>query len=892
MKWRRHRRIHEGDVESEVRDELAFHLEMRTEALRAGGLDEEAARREAGRRLGDLSHVQAQCEAEAVRRCRNRRLGEVVTSIVRDSAHAVRGLVRQPAFFMGACATLALGIGATTAVYSMVDAVLLAPLPYDDPGGLVVIRTVDGDLEELPLAREAKERIRAAGGAFASIAHYGHGSWILSGVDGEPEEIEVLRVEHTLFDVLGARPALGRTFGEEHRADGGAGDAVLLSWSLWQRRFGGDPSVVGRTIELRERPHEIIGVMPAGFEFPVGSNVQVWVPLIHAPIDDRLRHTPVWDAVARLGPNADVAQATSQASTIIAQVAETGTDDLGQPIMQGNGAGGAAADRAWTARVVPVREAMLVSDRALVLLLAAVGLLLVVACANVGTLFLVRGSQRRAELAVRAALGGSRLDLAMPAMMEVAIVCAVAAALGLLSAYWAVTMLAGLDPGDLPRWDGMAVNGRAWAAAALATAIAALLCVLAPARAAAQTSPADALRAGTWSTDSPIRLRLRDAIVAFEVGLVFVLLAGSGLLLRSFAEVRAVDTGYELESVLTARVVLSPSRYPRAGENRATVFYDNVLERLRAHPAVLTAAAVSAVPMSEGGWQMTGELTSPVTGVSAANGIRLFATPGWFETVGIPVRGRDFEAGDRLGAPRVTIFNESMARHMYPGQDALGQRFRSGPGEWEVIGIVPDIRYDGPERDPVPTAYAPQAQFGWLPGMVIAVRTRGPAAPFSRTLVDIIHAHDAALPVADVRTLDQNLSRVLTRRRFDSFILAAIAIAALGLAGVGVFSVTANAVAQRWHEFGIRQALGARAGNVVSLVLRRTLRIAAVGLIGGTLAALVLLRALRAVLFGVTPTDPLTFAVAACTVGVVALLAGLVPALRATRVDPAVTLRA
>jgi predicted permease len=891
MKWRRHRRVHERDVESEVRDELAFHVEMRTEALRAAGLGEEAARREAERRLGDLSYVRAQCQAEAVRRWRKRRLREGVMSIVRDCGHAVRGLVRRPGFMVGACATLALGIGATTAVYSMVDAVLLAPLPYDDPDRLVVVRTVDSKLEEQPVAREAKERISAAGGAFAAITHYVSGSWILNGGGGEPEEIEVLRAEHNLFDVLGALPVLGRGFGEEHRADGGEGAAVLLSWSLWQRRFDGDPSVVGRTIELRERPHEIIGVMPAGFEFPVGSNVQVWVPLIHAPIDDRLRHTPVWDAVARLAPNADVAQATSQASTIIAQVAETGTDAFGEPIMQGYVGGGAAsAGRAWSALVVPVREAMLVSDRALVLLLAAVGLLLAVACANVGNLFLVRGSERRAELAVRAALGGSRLDLAMPAMLEVAIVCAAAAALGLLSAYWAVTVLAGLDPGDLPRWDGMAVNGRAWAAAALATAIAALLCALAPARAAAQTSAGDVLRAATWSTDSPGRLQLRDAIIAFEVGLVFVLLAGSGLLLRSFAEVRGVDTGYELESVLTARVVLSASRYPRAGS--ATVFYDNVLERLRAHPAVLAAAAVSAVPMSESGTEMTGELTSPVTGLGAADGILLFATPGWFETVGIPVRGRDFDAGDRSGAPRVTIFNESMARHMYPGQDALGQRFHSGPGEWEVIGIVPDIRYDGPEQDPVPTYYAPQAQFGWLSGMVIAVRTRGPAAPFSRTFVDIIHALDAAMPVADVRTLDQNLSRALARRRFDSFILAAIAIAALSLAAVGVFSVTAHAVAQRWHEFGIRQALGARAGNVAGLVLRRTLRIAAVGLIGGTLAALVLLRALRALLFGVTPTDPLTFAVTACTVGAVALLAALVPALRATRVDPAVSLRA
>src|SRR5690606_25698993 len=368
------------------------------------------------------------------------------------------------------------------------------------------------------------------------------------------------------------------------------------------------------------------------------------------------------------------------------------------------------------------------------------------------------------------------------------------------------------------------------------------------------------------------RLRLRDGIVALQVGLVFVLLVGAGLLLRSFAEVRAVDTGYEMESVITGRVVLPAQRYTRNGPTSVTVFFDNLIGRLRADPRVITAAAASLAPLSSDGTELTGELESPVTGLTATTGRLVFATPGWFETLGVPIRGRDFDERDRQGAPRVAILNESMARHMYPGQDALGQRFRSGPGEWEVIGIVPDVHYDGPEQDPVPTYYAPHAQFNWLAGMIIAVRTRGPAAPFGRTLTEIVHDIDPALPVADVRTLEQSMSHVLARRRFDSFILGSIAGAALLLAAVGVFSVTAHAVAQRRHELGVRQALGARAADIARLVLGRTLRITSIGVVAGAVAAFVLVRALRAVVFGVEPTDPLTFALAAAVVAIVGFL--------------------
>jgi putative ABC transport system permease protein len=800
---------------------------------------------------------------------------------MREVVQAVRGLRLRPLFFAAAVATLGLGIGATTAVYSMVDAVLLAPLPYDEPDELVEIRTIDGEGEKELFPRAALESLEETGPSYAGLAAWGGGSWILSGA-GEPEEVDIVRAEHDLFDLLGVRPVLGRLFTDEHRADGGNGRVVLLSWKLWQRRFGGDPDVVGRVIELREQPHEILGVMPPGFEFPVGRDVEAWVPLQYAAIDNGLRFTPVQHAVGRLAPGARAEEATAEATLVLRRVTADGTDMFGEPILAGG--------PSWTARAVPFREVMLVSDRALVLMLGAVALLLVIACANVANLFLVRASERRDELAVRAALGGGRHDLAGPVVIEVAVVTVLAAAGGLLLARWAVGALVALDPGGLPRWDGIALNTRAWLVASAATALAAVLCALAPALAAARSRAGDVVRAGARTTDSRARLRLRDVVVGIEITLVFVLLVSAGLLLRSFNAVRSIDPGYAINDVVTAGVVLPVARYPRA-ENASTRFYEELLTRLRAHPAVMNAAAVSTVPMSDVGVELNPELRSPVTGRVAASARMLFISPGFFRTLGIPLRGRDFDSGDGQGSQRVAILSESAARHMFPGEDVVGRRFSSGPGEWEVVGVVPDIRYDGPERRAPQTWYVPHTMFAWVPGMMFAVRTHGDAASFGPVLAGMIRELDPALPVADVRTLDQNLARALARRRFDLIMLGGIALAALGLAAVGVFGVMAHAVAQRRHELGIRQALGARAGDIVALVLGRSLAVTAAGAAAGAVLAVLAARTLRAVLFGVEPVDPVTFVLAACTVVAVGLLAAIAPAWRATRVDPAHTLR-
>jgi predicted permease len=508
----------------------------------------------------------------------------------------------------------------------------------------------------------------------------------------------------------------------------------------------------------------------------------------------------------------------------------------------------------------------------------------------VANLFLVRASERRDELAVRAALGGGRRDLAAPVVIEVAVVTIMAAASGLLLALWAVGALVALDPGGLPRWDGIAINARAWLVASAATALAAVLCALAPAYAAARSRAGDVVRAGARTTDSRGRLRLRDAVVGIEIGLVFVLLVGAGLLLRSFNAVRSIDPGYAIDDVVTAGVVLPVSRYPRT-ENASTRFYEELLTRLRAHPAVMNAAAVSTVPMSDVGVEFNPELRSPVTGRAATGAKMLFISPGFFGTLGIPVRGRDFDSGDRQGAQRVAILSESAARHMFPGEDAVGKRFSSGPGEWEVVGVVPDNRYDGPERPAPQTWYVPHAMFAWVPGMMFAVRTHGDAAAFGPVLAGMIRELDAQLPVADVRTLDHNLARAMARRRFDAIMLGGIALAALSLAAVGVFGVMAHAVAQRKHELGIRQALGARAGDIVALVLGRSLSVTFAGIAGGALVAVLSARALRSVLFGVQPIDPVTFVLAACTIAAVGLIAALSPAWRAARLDPAETLR-
>jgi len=874
--WRNlvHKRTSEQDLDEEVR---AYAAILEDENV-ARGLSPEEARRQALIEMGGMEQVK-----EHVREVK---MGALLETVGQDVRYGVRTLARTPGFTVAAVLALALGIGATTAIFSVVDAVLLRPLPYAHPDRLAVVLTRGtgpvAPANFLDWRREAS-RFERMGAAEAWGTNLGG--------DGRPEHVEGVRVTPDIFPLLGVRPQLGRTFGPDED-EAGKAQVVVLGHRLWQRRFGGDASVVGRSITLDGVPHVVVGVMPRGFEFPPfwATGAEMWAPL---PLAERSgsRTGQSLRTFARLAPGASLDQARAEMAAI------TGRLENEYP---------------GTNRNVVVRtlDDVVVGDvrSALLVLLGAVAFVLLIACANVAHMLLARASARHKEVALRAALGASRARVIRQLLTESLVLAAIGGAAGVALAAAALRALIAISPGNLPRLETAGMDGRVLAATLLVSLVTGITFGLVPAVQASRSDLTGSLREGErGSTVGAGRHRLRRLLMASELALALVLLVGAGLMVRTFVALRRFDPGFDSRRVVTAVVSLKGSRSEAPA--RRLAFYREVLDRVRALPGVVSASAINHLPLAGDVWgfpfQIEGQPPSaPGESPSAAFRVVL---PGYFQAMGLPlVRGRDFTDDDRLGTPGAVIVNEWLAQRYWPGADPIGKRMTlddldKNPEWLTVVGVARNAARGKWAAAPDEEMYLPLQQsrlylereggpFSFLT-LVARTSTDQPAAlgPSLRTAVWSV---DGNVAVSEVQTMEQVVAGATASPRFYLLLLGSFAAAALVLAALGIYGVMSYSVAQRRNEIGIRMALGARPADVMRLVMNEAAGVVALGAAAGLVVALLVTRMMGALLYGVAATDPVTFALVSVALTLVALLATYVPARRAIRVDPLKALRA
>ena len=805
-------------------------------------------------------------------------------SIAGDLRFALRMLLRSPGVSAAAIVTLALGIGANTAIFTVVDGVLLRPLPYPDSARLL---TINGSYPSMGRMRAALSYLEyrdvlAQATTLAGVAAYEHADVNLSGTGGAPERVTLGFASATLFPTVGVQPFLGRGFSAaEERA--GDDQAVVLSYATWHERFGGDPRVVGRTMLLDNVPYRVVGVLPRGFAF--SGPCDVWIPLSTSLPATADRGSHWLRVIARMRPGVARAQVDAELSAIAARLRERDPGIYG--------------DR-WQLVEQPLIDRLVGDARpALLVLLGAVAFVLLIACANVANLMLARATARRREMAVRSALGASPGRLMRQLLTESLLLSLVGAALGVLLALWGVDALLALAPDALPRASEVALDGRVLAfslALALATGLA---FGLVPALAASRPN-LDGLRDGARGA-SAARGRLKRALVVGELALSLTLLVGAGLMVRSFLELRAVDPGIAPEHVLTLRVGLpTPKGEPTADDRaRWVAWFARATARLRQLPGARAAAATDILPFDGNDSRYTFDIEGepPRRVADLPHEEVREVTPGYFEALGIPlVRGRVPGDGDDAAAPRIVVVNQALARRYWPhGEDPVGRRIKlhgEGRSGWStIVGVVGDVRGFGLDQPARPELFVPYAQLTDSAGMAIVVRSDGDAAALAPSVRAALAEVDATQPIFDVQPMSALIASSLAQRRFALVLMLVFAGVALLLAAVGVYGVMSYSVAQRTQELGIRVALGASTANVLGLVVGDGLRLIAAGLVAGLGGALALTRLIASLLFSVSPTDPATFAVLALLLAAVALVAIVIPARRALRVDPMQALR-
>jgi predicted permease len=802
-------------------------------------------------------------------------------TLLQDLRYAARALRASPGFTLVAALTLALGVGANTAIFSVVNGVLLQPLPFPDPDRLARIFTVDGG--PAPMSPRDFEDMREQNHTFGRMAAYDPYDRTLTGA-GEPARLPAADVSFGFFETLGVSPLLGRTFREEEsRPD--RSSVVMLSHALWRQRFGGDAQIVGRTITVDGRGYAVVGVMPPAFDYPAGR--QLWTPIPEDMDfkDEANRRAEYLGVIGRLRPDATLEGAGADLSTIAARLAREHVDK--------NTGVGASVAGLGDHLVKDVRVPLLV-------LLGAVGFVLLVACANVANLLLVRASTRASELAVRAALGAGRGRLLRQLLTESLLLGVVGGAAGLLFAVWGSEALVRMAPPGIPRLEGVGVDAPVVAFALGAAILTALLFGAVPALQATRPGLVQALKAGgRGALGARHGARTRGLLVVGETALAVVLLVGAGLLLKSFVRLLDVDPGFRSASRLTFRLQLPEASYPEDAPKE--VFTSTLLDRLRALPGVTSAGAVTGLPLSGSNMIISFDVEgrpSAAPGEGDAMQVRI-ATPDYFRTLDIPLRrGRMFTDADRGGAAPVVLLSETAVRRFFPGEDPLGKRIDLG---WtrghdgrkeggEVVGIVGGVKQEGLADPLEPELYLPYAQTPVGP-LSVVLRAEGDPRSLAGAVAREVRALDPNLPVADVKTLDEVVSQAVARPRFYLSLLALFAAAGLALAAIGIFGVLSYTVAQRRREIGIRIALGAQPAAVLRNVMAGALRLAAGGLVLGVAGALALSRAIRGLLFDVSAADPATFLAVAVTLGAAAALASWLPARSATRVDPASALR-
>jgi putative ABC transport system permease protein len=873
-----------GAMEAEMDEELRSHFENQVEKLVASGMPRDEAVRRARLEFGGYEQLKEEC--------RDARGVSLVETVVQDMKYAVRMLRSSPSFTAVAILTLALGIGANTAIFSVIDSVLLRPLPYQDPTGLVMVWENNSQHPDPHNTVSPPDFLdwQRRNSVFAEMAALFDQRANLTG-NGVPQEVVLQDVSANFFSVLGVSPILGPGFTAEN-GQKGHDDVVILSYGFWRERFAGDPAIVGKTVVLNGHPQTIVGVVPQNFSWFIkdgsftGAKPQMWSPFVFpASFSDRKDVGRFLTVVARLKPGATVPQAQSQMSSIAARIAEEYPDFNGY----------------WGANVVSVRDQISGDLRpALLILFGAVAFVLLIACANVSSLLLARAAAREREIAVRTAIGASPWRIARQLLTESVLLALIGGGIGVALAVWGTNFLLAASPENLLDLRSIPIDWRVLAFAAGATLLAGLLFGFLPSYISAHSGISETLKEGGRGSSAGRRRRFaRSAFVVAQMCLALVLLAGSGLLIRSFVRLVGVDPGFDASHLLTFKVSLPSSKY---GKDAACLaFFRQLLTRISALPGVLSVSMNTFPPFS---------------GLGSATGVHVLSQPerslmdlpvaavrvigkDYFPTMQIPLHsGRTFNEQELTEERHVVIINQAFADQYLKGVNPLGQKAviymksleESKNTPSEIIGVVGDVRQMSLDTPAEPTVYWPHPELV-ISEMTIVVRTTNDPLALVSAVRSELQQMDPEQPMAAIATMDQLLAGSLSRSRFTMLVLGVFAALALLLACVGIYGVIAYSVTQRTQEFGIRMALGANRRDVLRLVLAQGTRLTLLGIGLGIVAAIIVTRLMATLLYGVSATDPLTFTAVALLLALVALAACYIPARRATRVDPIVALR-
>jgi putative ABC transport system permease protein len=800
-------------------------------------------------------------------------------TLIQDVRYAVRVMLKQPMFSAIAVIALALGIGANTAIFTVVNAVLLRPLPYDDPDSLVWLWDTQPQLATAPASLPDFIDWRDQNHSFEYMAAYQGGNMFIDDGNGA-RDVSVGIVTPDFFPLFRVKPILGRTFSEEETQPGRFRVAVL-SQALWQRQFGADPNVLGQSVQLSGAAYTIIGVLPAGFSYPYEA--ELWRPFLIDP--KQLNRGPHYlRVVGRLKPGVMLPAAQAEMSAIASRLAQQYPDKIA-----GHGI------------KLELLSDVVVGDigTALFVLLGAVGFVLLIACANVANLQMVRAGARQKEIAIRTALGATRTRIVRQLLTESILLAFAGGAAGLALAVWGVDALISLSTDAIPRAREIGIDSKVASFTILVSLLTGILFGLAPALQVSKPDLTDALKESGRTTAGARRSRLRSLLVVSEIALSLVLLIGAGLMIRSFVMLNNVDPGFNSNNLLTMGVTLLRTRYPE--DEGVAAFYSQLLERLSTAPGVMAAGAIGELPLSGNNTSdyFTIEGRPEVTKEERPLAECRTVTPHYFESMDIPLfKGRDFAETDTKQSPNVAIINEAFARRHFPDEDPLGHRLAL-QGQFRdpliIVGVVGNVRDFGLDEPPPSAIYYPYLQSplfeNYYRSMTIVVRTKSDPVAMAESLRAEMLSMDQTLPVYALKPMTEYLRDSLSRRRLNLVLLSVFASIALLLAAVGIYGVISYSVAQRTHEIGIRMAIGAHSRSILGLVIRQAMLLTLAGIALGIAAAFVLTRLMESLLFEVSTTDPLTFAIIAVVLAGVALAASLVPALRATRVDPIVALR-
>jgi putative ABC transport system permease protein len=864
------------DWEREMNEELRDHFERQVAANIAAGMSPEEARRQAALQLGALEGVKEDC--------REQRGGFWLETLWADLHYGLRMMLRTPGFTLIAVLTLALGIGANTAIFSVVYAALLKPLPYPNPDQLILLTVTNRDGDETGLSYPSFEDIHTGNHVLSEMAANQAHDLTLTG-RGEPFLVNTAVVTPETFSILAIHPLAGRTLLAEDGKQGAAA-VVVLSEKFWRSRLGADPSILGSSLNLDKRAFTVVGIMPAGFRsLAIPRNQEIWIPLVDDPLFGSwlTRRAGHWvNVLGRLKPGVTLAQAKAELDTINESlVKEFPAENAG-----------------WNIRIAPLHAAIVSDIRpALIILWAAVGLVLLIACANVANLLLTRATSRGKEIALRLALGAGRARIVRQLLTESALLGIIGGVAGILLAYWGVRSLGTLLPAGIMELDTIRVDSRVLGFALLLSIAASILFGLAPALFAAKSDLQASLRESvSRSGEARGHRRVRNFFAGVEVALAMVLLTAAALLVRSFIRLTSVNLGFNPQHLVKAEVDLPQFQYstPQQWANFST----DLLARLQVEPGMKDTAFGIPLPLANGfvnlGFQIEGEPPPPYS--KSPNADYVSATPEYFRVMSIPLlRGRDFTQQDVSSSPRVAIVSERFVQNYFPREDPIGKHIIFGfpPNSdvtREIIGVVGDVRDASAGQDPAPMMYVPFAQAPFW-GVVTVTKTNLSAAAVAAAIRREVDKIDPDLPVTDIATYPNAIRSTVADQRFRTMLFGLFGSLALVLAAVGLYAVISFSVAQRTHEIGIRMSLGAQPREVLKLVIGQGVKLAGLGIVVGGTAALALTRMMRSLLFGVAPTDPLTFAGVALVLVIVTLAACYLPARRAMRVDPMTALR-